>query len=125
MTNYQTPEEISGMQEGARKQRRALGMQIDNRLESAKQVLLEITRKNSQIISEISEALKKVLPKSLVIKDEPEIKLDMEFCQRCDIKTNQGRWLNDEFYCESCVGYYESRAESIVDLQVDYARENE
>lgn len=50
-----------------------------------------------------------------------EKKLDLEFCARCDVKTNQGRWWNDEFYCESCVSYYEAKADNMADLEIENA----
>ena len=44
-----------------------------------------------------------------------EEKINLEFCERCDEKVNKGLAYNDTFYCWSCIGYLEVKAESLSD----------
>ena len=48
-----------------------------------------------------------------------EVKINLEFCSRCDKKVSQGWHFEDDFLCNSCTSYLEARAESLVDSEIE------
>ena len=48
---------------------------------------------------------------------------DEELCLRCEEPVKGGIPYEDGFYCNSCVGYFEAKADSMIDDETDREQE--
>lgn len=66
---------------------------------------------------------KQMLSRKLEIKNETPNEVNLEInknlCLRCEEPVINGMPYEDGFYCNSCAGYLEARAESIVDGEIE------
>ena len=66
---------------------------------------------------------KQMLSRKLEIKnlspEEENVEINKNLCLRCESPVINGIPYEDGFYCNSCAGYLESRAESMIDAEIE------
>ena len=89
----------------------------------AGRVLKQYALTQKSLISEIVKDLKKLMPTKLKIKnlspEEESVEINKNLCLRCEEPVINGIPYEDGFYCDSCAGYLEARAEDIVDAEIE------